>query len=154
MLFQGKISINAPQEKVFAFLTDPNLVSQCAPGLNSLQIVVPDKQFKVVAAIGFGSVNVTFHVDVELVDVQAPSYAKMKAHGKAPGSGAEVTSEMRLSANQQNTVTDLDWKADVVVVGSIASLASRLLSGITKKLSGAFFDCVKSKIETMSEVNE
>ena len=31
------------------------------------------------------------------------------------------------------------------IVGSIASLASRLMGGITKKLSGAFFDCLQGK---------
>jgi uncharacterized protein len=153
MFFEGTVSINAPQEKVYAFLTDPERVSQCAPGLESLKIIIPDKQFNVVASLGFGSVKATFNVDVEWEDLQPPSYARMKAHGKAPGSGADVTSDMRLSSNAENTVTDLKWTADVVIVGTIASMASRLLGGMTKKLSGAFFDCVKSKIETMKEVN-
>ncbi len=152
MHFEGSVSINAPREKVYTFLTDPNLVSQCAPGLESMQIVIPDKQFKVIASIGFGSVKVTFDVDVEWQDLQPPDYARMKAHGKAPGSGADVVSDMRLSSNPENTVTELRWTADVSIVGSIASMAARLLGGMTKKLSGAFFECVKSKIETMAEV--
>ncbi len=152
MFFEGTVSINAPQEKVYAFLTDPDKVSQCAPGLESLKIIIPDKQFNVVASIGFGSVKATFNVDVEWEDLQPPDYAKMKAHGKAPGSGADVTSDMRLSSNPENTITELKWTADVVIVGTIASLASRMLGGMTKKLSAAFFDCVKSKIEMMADV--
>src|SRR5512133_1215544 len=104
MLFEGSVSINAPQERVYAFLTDPNQVSQCAPGLVSMQIVIPDKQFNVVAAIGFGSVKVTFNVDVQWVELKPPEYAKMKAHGKAQGSGADITSDMRLTSNPENTV--------------------------------------------------
>ncbi len=152
MLFEGTVSINAPIEKVFAFLTNPDQVSQCAPGLQSMQVVIPDKQFKVIAAVGFGTVKVTFDVDVEMMDLRPPEYAKMKAHGKAPGSGADVVSEMHLSSNPENTVTELKWSADVAIVGSIASMAARMMGGLTKKLSGAFFDCVKSKVETMSEV--
>ncbi len=41
----------------------------------------------------------------------------------------------------------LNWQADVIVVGSIASLASRLLGSVTQKLTNAFFNCVKAKIE-------
>ena len=152
MRFEGTVSINAPQEKVYAFLTDPSLVSQCAPGLESMQIIIPDKEFKVIAAIGFGTVKVTFDVNVEWDELQPPNYAKMKAHGKAPGSGADVVSDMTLSSNPENTVTELKWGADVSIVGSIASMAARMLSGMTKKLSGAFFECVKSKIESMAEV--
>ncbi len=152
MHFEGTVSINASQEKVYAFLTDPNQVSQCAPGLQSMTIVVPEKQFNVVASIGFGSVKATFDVEVEWVELEAPTYAKMKAHGKAPGSAADVVSDMRLTRTPENTVTELTWTADVSIVGSIASLASRLLGGMTRKLSGAFFDCVKSKIEATTEV--
>jgi carbon monoxide dehydrogenase subunit G len=39
------------------------------------------------------------------------------------------------------------WEADVQISGTITSLASRLMGGVTKRLTGAFFDCVKSKIE-------
>jgi carbon monoxide dehydrogenase subunit G len=117
-----------------------------------MEIVIPERQFKVITSIGFGTVKVTFDADVEMVELQPPTFAKIKAHGKAPGSGADVVSEMHLSSNPENTLTELKWLADISIVGSIASLASRLLGGMTKKLSGAFFDCVKSKIEALREV--
>ncbi len=65
-----------------------------------------------------------------------------------------MVSDMRLSSNPENTITELKWTADVIIVGSIASLASRRLGGMTKTLSGAFFECVKSKIETGVEVKD
>jgi uncharacterized protein len=146
MQFEGEVLINASRDKVWNFLTDPNFVSQCAPGLKSVDVVVPDKKFKAVAGVGLGSVNVTFETDVEWVELSPPDHAKMKAHGKAPGSGVDVVSDMYLSDGQDG-ITKLKWKADVVVVGTIASVASRLMGGVTKKLTGAFFDCVKAKIE-------
>jgi carbon monoxide dehydrogenase subunit G len=39
------------------------------------------------------------------------------------------------------------WSTDVVVSGTIASLASRMMGGVTKKLTVAFFDCVKKQVE-------
>jgi uncharacterized protein len=144
--FNGNITIHAPQEKVWASLTDPNLVSQCAPGLQSMKIIEPDKRFNVVAGIGFGAVKVTFDVDVEWVDLDPPNHASLKAHGKAPGSGVDVTSEMQLTGLPDQS-TELVWSADVVVMGTIAGMASRMMDGLTKKLSAAFFDCIKAKIE-------
>jgi carbon monoxide dehydrogenase subunit G len=47
----------------------------------------------------------------------------------------------------ENGTTDLKWTADITIVGTIASLASRLMSPVTKKMTGIFFDCVKAKIE-------
>ena len=147
MIFEGTVNIKAPQEKVWEYLTDPEKVGHCVPGLKSLEVVIPDKQFDVVASVGFGAVNATFNATVEWVELDAPNRATMKAHGTAPGSAVDVTSEMKLSPGEDG-ITTLDWSADVAVVGTIASLASRLMPGVTKKLSGTFFDCFKKQIET------
>jgi carbon monoxide dehydrogenase subunit G len=146
MQFNGVVNIQAPQEKVWESLIDPQFVSQCAPGLQSVEVIEPGKQFKAVASVGFGSVRVTFHNDVEFVELDPPNYAKMKAHGKAPGSGVEITSEMSLSSAEDGT-TELSWAADIVVVGTIAGLASRIIGSMTRSLTKAFFDCIKGKIE-------
>jgi len=153
--FEGMVTINAPIEKVWMNLTDPNFVSQCAPGLVSMEILEPEKLFKVVAGIGLGSVKVTFDTQVAFMELRKPNFARVKAHGVAPGSGVDVDSNMRLtsvSSQTSSNVTELAWTADVVIVGTIASLAARLMPGITKKLSAAFFDCVKEKIEIGASV--
>ncbi len=151
MKLEGTVEIDAPREKVFASLIDPNLVSQCAPGLQSMEIVEPEHKFKVVVGLGFGAVMVTFNVDIEFLELRKPELASMKAHGNAPGSAVDVISEMRLSELDPQR-TELAWTADVVVLGSIASLAQRMMGGITKKLSGNFFDCIKEKIEVKESV--
>jgi carbon monoxide dehydrogenase subunit G len=38
-------------------------------------------------------------------------------------------------------------RSDVSIYGTIANLANRMMGGLTKKLSGEFFNCVKSQIE-------
>lgn len=146
MHFDGTVSINAPRQKVWEYLTDPNSVSECAPGLKSVEVIEPDKKFRAVAGVGFGSVKVTFEIDVEWVELDPPNHARMKAHGKAPGSGVDITSVMNLT-NGSEDFTELQWSADIVVVGTIASLASRLMNSMTRKLTGEFFSCVKGKIE-------
>ncbi len=146
MKFEGTVTINAPQEKVFAGLIDPNLVSQCAPGVQSVEVIQPDKQFRAVASVGFGVVKVKFDTEVEFLDLSEPNYAKIKAHGKAPGSAADIVAEMRLSSPAANT-TEMKWEADITIVGSIAGMASRLMGGMTQKLTGSFFECFKKKIE-------
>jgi carbon monoxide dehydrogenase subunit G len=144
--FDGKVTINAPRDKVWKFVTDAESVSKCAPGLESLEIVKPDKQFKVVAGVGFGAVKVIFTTDVEWTELDAPKKAAMKAHGTAPGSAVDVTAEMSLGEGPDKT-TEMAWEADVTLSGTIVSLASRLMSSVTKKLTTAFFDCMKKQIE-------
>lgn len=146
MHFEGHVTIKAPRQKVWEFLTDPNGVSQCVPGLESLDIVEPNQKFKAVASIGLGTVKARFSTDVEWTELDPPNRARMKAHGKAPGSAMDTVSEMILSDGADGT-TEMAWSAEVTIRGSIASLAARMLGGVTKKLTSAFFECVRKKIE-------
>jgi hypothetical protein len=144
--FEGTVSIKAPREVVWAFLIDPHKVGGCMPGVESVEVVEGDRKFKAVAAIGFGTVKARFKGNAEFVEVEEPNWARLKAHGNAPGSAMDVVSLMRLSDGPDGT-TDMAWSADITVLGTLASLASRLMGGITKKLSGEFFNCFKTKIE-------
>ncbi len=146
MRLEGTTHIKAPRDKVWAFLVDPARVCECAPGLQSMDVIVPDHKFRAVASVGFGSVKATFDTDVEFVEMDPPNRAKLKAHGKAPGSAVDALTEMNLSDGDDGS-TDMKWWADVTVVGTIASLASRLMGSVTQKLTAEFFNCMKKKIE-------
>ena len=146
MRFEGKVNIAASRPDVWAFLTDANAVSQCMPGLETIEIITPDKKFRAVGSLGLGSVKLKMNTDVEWVELDAPHRAKMKMQGTAPGSSIDVASEMQLS-DGPNGSTDMEWSADVKVLGTVASLAARLMKPVTQKLTGDFFGCVKKKIE-------
>jgi carbon monoxide dehydrogenase subunit G len=146
MHLQGNVDINAPRAQVWDYLTDPNKVSQCAPGVESIEITEPGKSFRGTASVGFGSVKARFVGDVEWLELVAPDRAKMKAHGTAPGSAADVVSEMTLS-DLPGGGTQMHWTADISIVGQLAGLAARLMGTVSQKLTAAFFDCVRKKIE-------
>ncbi|NIM93467.1 MAG: carbon monoxide dehydrogenase [Anaerolineales bacterium] len=147
MKLDGTVTIEAPRQEVWDFLVDINSVSQCVPGLESIEVVVPDEKFKLQASVGLGTVNVKFDAEVEWLDLDPPNRARMKGHGTAPGSAGDATAEMVLTEGPEGT-TIMDWTADVMVSGTIASLASRLMGGAAKRLTASFFDCVKDHVES------
>lgn len=146
MQLSGRVLIKAPRQKVWDFLTDPHQVSQCAPGIESVEIIETGKKFRAVAAIGFGSVKARFTGDAEFVELEAPNRALIKAHGSAPGSAADVVSEMKLSDTPEGG-TEMAWTADIAILGQLASLAARMMTPVSQKLTEQFFSCAKQKIE-------
>jgi len=146
MILKGSAHLKAPRSKVWQFLVDAQAVSQCAPGLESLEIREPGKKFRAVAAVGLGSMRARFALDVEWLELIEPTMARMAVHGTAPGSVADVTSQIDLRETIPNE-TDLEWSADVTLHGTLAGLASRLMGSASQKLSGEFFECVRRHVE-------
>lgn len=146
MHFDGKVNIKQARTKVWGFLTDAEAVSQCMPGLESIEIITPNKKFRALGALGLGTVKIKMNTDVEWVELDAPKRATMKMNGTAPGSSIDVASEMQL-ADVADGSTDMEWSAEVKVLGTIASLAARLMKPVTQKLTAQFFACVKKKLE-------
>jgi carbon monoxide dehydrogenase subunit G len=147
MQLKGDVTIHAPRKRVWDFLTDPNQIGPCAPGVEKIETVEPDKKYRGVMSVGLGSVKAKFNGEVEIIELNEPDHAKLKAHGVATGSAADVISEMSLSDGPDGA-TDVHWTADVQVSGQLASLASRLMVPVSQKLAGIFYDEIRKRIES------
>jgi len=150
MLLKGDVTIHASRKKVWDFLTDMNQIGPCAPGVETVEMIEPDKKYRGVVSIGLGSIKAKFNGIVEILELNEPDYAKLKAHGTATGSVADVMSEMMLSDGPDGA-TNVHWTADVKVSGQLASLASRLMVPVSKKLAVIFYDEVRKRIEVEDE---
>jgi uncharacterized protein len=148
MLLKGDVTIHAPRKKVWDFLTDPNQLGQCVPGIEKIETVEDLKHYRGVVLVGLGSVKARFSGGIEILELDEPNRAKLKAHGTATGSAADAVSEMILSDGLDNS-TLVHWTADINVSGQIASLASRLMVPVSQKLAGVFYDEVRKRIETV-----
>lgn len=146
MLLKGDVTIQAPRKKVWDFLTDPNQIGPCAPGVEKIEIIESQKRYRGVMSVGLGSVKARFNGEVEILELNEPDHAKLKAHGVATGSAADVLSEMSLSDGPDGA-TQVHWTADVRVSGQLASLASRLMVPVSQKLAAIFYDEVRKRIE-------
>ncbi len=145
MEFSGSQIIAATGAKVWSFLLDVNNVASCAPGFQSLEELGPE-HWKAVVSVGVGPVKAKFTLDVTRPEMQEPERMVVKGRGKAPGNAVDLFGEMLLSS-VDGEQTRMDWKANVVVSGTIASVGARLLQGTAEKLTDQFFNCLKTKLQ-------
>ena len=149
MQLKGDVKIQAPRKRVWDFMTDPEQIGQCAPGVEKIEMLEPLKKYRGTVSIGLGSVKARFSGDVDILELDEPNFAKLKAHGSATGSVADAVSEMRLSDGPDGS-TMVHWTADVNVSGQLASLAARLMVPVSQKLAAQFYEEVRKRIETQA----
>lgn len=149
MNLSGDVTIQAPRKKVWDFMTDPNQIGQCLPGVEKIETIEEMKRYHGVVSVGLGSVKARFSGEVEIVELDEPNHAKLKAHGTATGSAADAISELSLRDGPDES-TLVHWTADINVSGQLASLVSRLMVPVSQKLAAVFYDEVRKRIETVN----
>lgn len=147
MQFSGSVLIRAPREEVYAFVTDPDKVGGCGPGVESIETIDAD-HFKAKAKIGIGFISMRFTIDLEFAERQPPERAVIKAHGQAPGSAVDGSGTMSLRDGDEPGTTVMDWSADVALAGTVASMGARMIEGTANKMIGQSFDCIRTRLET------
>jgi carbon monoxide dehydrogenase subunit G len=144
MEFTGSVLIDAPRTAVWNLLLDFDQLATCGPGVQSIEHL-DATHARVKAKIGVAFMTLGFTIDLELVEVEAPDRAVIRATGAAPGNQVEANGHMTLTGPAEGPTT-MDYAATVELFGSLAGVGSRMIEGTAGKLIDETFACVKAKL--------
>ena len=129
MKINGKHTLNAPREKVWAFLMDPDAVAKVMPGCEKLQEAAPDA-YQATLKLGIAAVKGTYTGSVRLLDKTPPAHYRMLVDGS--GTPGFVKGEALIDLAEEGDQTVLSYDADVQVGGLIANVGQRMIGGVAK----------------------
>ena len=137
MDMQGEERIAARRETVWAALNDPDILRQCIPGCQSLELKSPT-ELSASVKLKIGPVSASFAGDVILSNINAPVSYTISGEGKGGIAGfAKGGADVTLTEDGDDTVLVYDAKAEIG--GKLAQLGSRLVGSSAKKLAQQFF---------------
>ncbi|MEJ6392600.1 carbon monoxide dehydrogenase subunit G [Gymnodinialimonas sp. 2305UL16-5] len=147
MELSDEIIINAPKERVYAALNDPDILQHCIPGCEELtKLSETELTAKVVLKVG--PVKARFNGDVQLNTDGAPDAFSLTGQGNGGAAGhAKGGADVTLTADGPDT-TILRYAAKADIGGKLAQLGSRLVQSTARKLAAKFF---KSFAEVVNE---
>lgn len=135
--FSGSNEVTAARPVVWEHLLDPQFVAASAPGVEKVE-QLDETHFQVFLALGLGAIKLHFTLELELLGVVPPSQVTMRAHGKAPGSGVDMTTAIRLEETVAGRTT-MNWQSECEVSGILASVGGHLLESTARKLTEQFW---------------
>jgi len=137
MELKDEIIINAPMERVYAALNDPEILRQCIPGCEELT-QQSDTELEAKILLKIGPVKARFSGDVQLDKSGAPGAFSLMGQGNGGAAGhAKGGADVTLAAEGETTILTYDAKAQIG--GKLAQLGSRLIQSTAKKLAAKFF---------------
>ena len=138
MELQDEIRIDAPRDKVYAGLNDPEILKECIPGCEEL-VKHSDTELEAKVVLKIGPVKAKFGGNVTLDPINPPEKFALNGEGSGGIAGfAKGGAEVELIEDGDGTILRYNAKADVG--GKIAQLGSRLVTSTSKKLAGKFFE--------------
>ena len=130
--------IPASKEKVWAALNDPQVLKQCIPGCQNLEMSSPTEMTATVV-FRVGPVKATFGGKVTLSDLDPPNSYRISGEGSGGVAGfAKGGAAVRLES-ESPVVTILHYDVDAQIGGKLAQLGQRLIDSTARKLAGEFF---------------
>lgn len=141
---EGTFTVRAPQERVWSFFIDPVRLATAINDPHTIEII-DENTFGGQVKSGVGFIKGTFTGSAKIVERDPPRRARIKAHGGGMGSAFDVDSTIEMS--ESGGMTTVQWTADVVLSGTIATVGARLLQNTIDKKTSEFFENVRKKLE-------
>jgi hypothetical protein len=130
--------IPASKDKVWVALNNPDILKQCIPGCQSLDMAIPNEMTATVV-LRVGPVKATFGGKVTLSDLDPPNSYRISGEGRGGIAGfAKGGATVKLSEESPD-VTILTYEVDAQIGGKLAQLGGRLIDSTARKLAGEFF---------------
>ena len=140
----GEYVIAAKRQAVWEALNDPDVLRECIPGCESLEMTSPTEMSATVVT-KIGPVKAKFSGEVTLSNIEAPVSYTISGAGKGGIAGfAKGGADVRLDEVAEGT--KLSYAVNAQVGGKLAQLGSRLIDSTAKKLAGQFFANFAEKV--------
>lgn len=137
MELSRSVELPFPKKTVWEGLNDPSILRECIPGCESFDAPQPD-HFDVVSVLKIGMIKARFEGAVDLLDVVAPDSYRIRGAGKG-GVAGFATGEARVTLEEIETGTRLNYDVQAKVGGKIAQMGSRLIDTVARQMADQFF---------------
>jgi uncharacterized protein len=148
MHFEGKAVVKAPVDKVWNFISTPESIAQCLPGVEEYK-VVDGKRTEAKLKIGVGFIKGTFKVNSRVLEEDPVNHrAKLLIDGS--GVTSAFRAEIQISCNPHPEGSELGWIAEATVSGPLGSVAKGLIENASQKVINQTLECVTKKVSGSS----
>ncbi|MDE0911696.1 MAG: SRPBCC family protein [Myxococcota bacterium] len=144
---QEKFEIEAPTDRVWQFISTPELVVGCLPGA-SLAEVVDERNFLGRVKIKLGAVTAAYKGKIHFEDVDAERYVLvMIGEGKDPSGGtAKARITVQLS-ELESGATEMSTEATIDLTGKVMQVGAGMIKGVSHQLFQKFAKTAKERLE-------
>ncbi|HYH34439.1 MAG TPA: carbon monoxide dehydrogenase subunit G [Nocardioides sp.] len=139
MKFTGQHTLHAEVERVWEALLDPRVLVRTIPGCERLE-ATGEHAYAMTVTAGVAAIKGTYTGSCVLSDLVPHESLVMRLDGAgAPGT---IAATVRVGFAAEGATTTVSYDADAVVGGMVGGVGQRMLTSVSRRMAGEFFDGV------------
>jgi carbon monoxide dehydrogenase subunit G len=119
-------------------------MAKTMPGVESFDIH-DDKHWRANVKVPLGLGGLRMSIDFEKTEERAPEFAKLHAKGNGVGAVMNMDTSFRLS--EADGATNMQWEADVHILGPVASMGQRVLQPIVNQQVSQVLSALEKQVQ-------
>jgi carbon monoxide dehydrogenase subunit G len=145
MKLEGTHYLNAPRDRVYKALIDPEVLQRCIPGCERLEKTA-ENSYSATIRTGIGAIKGVFTGRVRLEDMRPPEHYRIVVEGKgAPGF---LKGSGNLDLEEQGEGTLIRYTGDLQLGGTLAGVGQRMIQASAKMMASQFFTALEVEAKT------
>ena len=147
MKLEKQFAVAATQDRIWAFITDPNLIGPCIPGCQHVEVLSPGR-YRASLKIQVGPIKTTFAVIVEARVERPPEYAEYTLQGEEGGKASRLSGVNTLAITRlTDTECEVKYTSEVNLVGRLGKFGSGVMQKISDNLGEKFAEALRASVE-------
>jgi carbon monoxide dehydrogenase subunit G len=147
MKIEKTFTVGAPQEQVWAFITDPQKVAKCIPGCDGAEEKGHGKYAATINA-KVGPVRVTFHIEIEQTEERPPEFASYQSKGEEGTRASRISAASTLALKSVSASTEVTYTSDINIVGRLGKFGGGMMQKIADNMGDEFVANLKGELES------
>jgi carbon monoxide dehydrogenase subunit G len=147
VIIEGKFAVQAPIQKLWDTLMEPETLRECIPGAEKIELIDRDT-YDCVIKQNVGPIAVRFKFKNKLVNVQPPTHVEMEGEGEDIGKAGRFTQKTSIDLEEKDSgEVEIVYSCKASIVGKLAMFGDRIMQAKAKKVESEFKEALRQKLK-------
>lgn len=146
MYIERTFILDAPLQRAWAFLNEPQEMGNCLPGCHAVEVLEPGK-YRASVGLKAGPIKVGFDVQVETGEERPPEYATYTMRGADKDGGSKVSAHCTLALKAvESRRTEITYTSNVQIVGKLGKFAGGVMQKFADGVNDQFIAALTRRV--------
>lgn len=147
MRIEKRFRVAATPDRIWSFITNPELVAPCIPGCQDVEVIEPGR-YRASIKVQVGPISAAFSVSIEARELRPPQFAEYAIQGDEGGKASRLSATSRLTISQlEDTECEVTYASEISISGRLGKFGAGVMKKIADNLGEKFVQSLTALVE-------